>query len=76
MYVSAQSLDFLDLAEKCLISNLETASVHLLIFGWALVGFLRQERRRLDVLIEHFRMRLERTGFMGINRDELLIIRQ
>jgi hypothetical protein len=34
MYVSAQSLDFprsnlrLDLAEKCLISDLETASAH------------------------------------------------
>jgi hypothetical protein len=26
MYVSAQSLDFLDLAEKWLISDLETAS--------------------------------------------------
>jgi hypothetical protein len=36
MYVSAQSLDFLDLAEKCLISDLETASAHLFISGWAL----------------------------------------
>jgi hypothetical protein len=31
MYVSAQSLDFLDLAEKCLISYLETASAHLFV---------------------------------------------
>jgi hypothetical protein len=30
MYVSAQSLDLLDLAEKCLISDLETASFSLL----------------------------------------------
>jgi hypothetical protein len=39
MYVSAQSLDFLDLAEKCLISDLETASIHLFISGWALANF-------------------------------------
>jgi sulfur relay (sulfurtransferase) DsrF/TusC family protein len=38
MYVSAQSLDFLDLAEKCLISDLEIASAHLFISGWALAG--------------------------------------
>ncbi len=38
MYVSAQSLDFLDLAEKCLISDLETASANLFDSGWALVG--------------------------------------
>jgi hypothetical protein len=31
MYVSAQSLDFLDLAEKCLISDLETARAQLFI---------------------------------------------
>jgi hypothetical protein len=31
LYVSAQSLDFLDLAEKCLISGLETASAYLLL---------------------------------------------
>jgi hypothetical protein len=39
MYVSAQSLDFLDLAEKCLISDLETPSAYLFISGWALTSF-------------------------------------
>ena len=31
-----QSAGFLDLAEKCLISDLETASGHLFFSGWAL----------------------------------------
>ncbi len=30
----------LDLAEKCLISDLETASAHLFISGWALIKLL------------------------------------
>jgi hypothetical protein len=38
VYVSAQSLDFFDLAEKRLISDLETASAHLFISGWALAN--------------------------------------
>jgi hypothetical protein len=37
MYVSAQSLDFLDLAEKYLISDLETTSARVFITGWALI---------------------------------------
>ena len=47
MYVSAQSLDFLDLAEKCLIPDLETASAHLFISRRAL-GELQQVR--LDLM--------------------------
>lgn len=42
MYVSAQSLDFLELAEKCLISDLETASANLFDSGWPLVRVHQQ----------------------------------
>ena len=45
MYVSAQSLDFLDLAEKCFISDLETASAHLFVSGWTLAGARQQLSR-------------------------------
>jgi len=48
MYVSAQSLDFLDLAEKCLISDLETASAHLLISGWALAKTSKSKTENLS----------------------------
>jgi hypothetical protein len=49
MYVSAQSLDFLDLAEKCLISDLEIASAHLFISGWALAGQFSEAGNQSDL---------------------------
>jgi len=74
-YVSAQSLDFLDVAEKCLISDLETASALLLISGWALFNWTEWKDSILMSIfrhlltrksVSHFRF-LGQGSFSGLN---------